>query len=69
MYPFGEFRNRKQKHPNTPTSVEYLILSSEPTETDGRTSAVHPRFTYANRYLVKRQVMRNLRRLKRSQPQ
>ena len=61
MYPFSL---RGRKHKNTPTimGVQYLAMASEPQESTG---AGHLSFTYHNRYLAKRRVMRNVRRLRR----
>lgn len=66
MSTFGA--SRKQTPQNIVCKPEYLVLGSEPLPSAEPLGKL-PRFTYANRYLTKRQVMRKLRRLKRSQPQ
>lgn len=68
MYTFGEPRNRKQKHPNAFIPGDYLFLGSEPAATGHMHASIDmPSFTYIHRYLVKRQVMRNIRRIRRQQ--
>ncbi|HEY4160884.1 MAG TPA: hypothetical protein VGM08_02365 [Candidatus Saccharimonadales bacterium] len=57
------------KHTKTPATLadmfaQYLILPSEPEEAVG-TARVS--FSFRNRYLTKRRVMRTIRRLRRTQ--
>lgn len=66
MYPFGK-KYPKQTRPNTQAAVEYLVLGSEPACGEYMPGK-HLSFHYQSRYLVKRRVMRNIRRLKRQQP-
>ena len=61
MYPFGN-KHRKQTHLNTQPIIEYLILASEPAESV--LSKHNPSFSFVNRYLAKRQVLRRARRMK-----
>ena len=65
MHTIGNVR----KYKNLPASesfVQYLVLPSEPEETSAAT-AVCSSFGFRNRYLTKRRVMRNIRRLRRAQ--
>jgi hypothetical protein len=64
MYPFSFLARKHKDVAANRTQVQYLPLGSEPQETSG---AELPSFTYPNRYLVKRQVMRRLRQLRREQ--
>ena len=70
MYTFGDFRTRKQKHPNS-NSVSldsYMLLGSEPAISAHMVEATQaPSFTFASYYITKRQVLRNMRRLRRQQ--
>lgn len=60
MYTFGN--NRKQKHPNTYVPGEYLLLASDPAYGQGVSiSKRMPSFTFANRYITKRHLMRRPR--------
>ena len=55
--------SRKQTRPNTTNTLEYLGLGSEPVPS-GEPLPKLPRFTYANRYIMKRRMMRRLRHLR-----
>lgn len=62
MYPF-KGKDRKQTGLNTEPIIDYLILASEPAESVVFKHA--PSFSFVNRYIAKRQLMRKIRRLKR----
>lgn len=66
MYTFGINGDRKQTHLNTYIPGEYMLHGSEPAASGKVNPPKHrPSFTYVNRYIAKRRVMRNIRRLKR----
>ncbi|HUB93636.1 MAG TPA: hypothetical protein VMB52_03980 [Verrucomicrobiae bacterium] len=57
----------KHKNPLANESfVQYLILPSEPAEASS-IGPMRESFAFRNRYLAKRQVMRTIRRLRRTQ--
>jgi hypothetical protein len=61
MYVF-KGKDRKQTHLNTEPILDYLILASEPAESRGFKTG--PSFTYINRYIAKRRLLRKIRMAK-----
>jgi hypothetical protein len=61
MYTFGAKGDRKHTPRNTYIPGEYLLLGSEPKDV---MSAGRGTYSFRNRYLLKRRIIRTMRRLK-----